>query len=268
MDDERVVSSAARRPPAGSALVRAIEILEVIVRSDQREPLAEICRSVGLPKATVYRILGTLEHAGIISREPGDKRYSAGPRLHDMTMQVLRHSPARAERHAILEELVEQIGETCNLTVPDQNHICYLDRIEAAWPLPVTLKPGSTVPLCASASGKLFLGHMARRPRERFVRAAPLVGYTGNTHTDPDRLLAELEQIRHQGWSPDREEYLPGISCVAVPVRNRRGEVVAAVAAQGPTDRLSPVDSLDIVPLLQAAADAIGKTFDRAGQAG
>ncbi len=260
--DDAPPGSASRPPPVGSALIRAIQILDVVARAPERPSLAEICRVVRLPKATVFRILGTLEHAGLIGREPGARRYESGQRLHEMALHVLRHSPANAARHAILEELVEQIGETCNLVVPDHQHIRYLDRVEAAWPLRVSFKPGSLVPLCASASGKLFLGMMGRRARERFVRSAPLVGFTPNTLTEPDRLMDELEAIRRRGWSSDNEEYLTGICCLAVPVRNRRGEVVAAVAAQGPSARMRVDLARELLPQLHDAAQRIGQTFD------
>ncbi|MGH1357458.1 MAG: IclR family transcriptional regulator [Burkholderiaceae bacterium] len=250
-----------RSPPNGSAVMRAIEILEVVTKSSEKPQLADICRAVGLPKATVYRILGTLEHAGFVVKEPGAKRYQCGHRLHEMSLQVLRNSPANAARHAILEELVEQLGETCNLTVPDQHTVSYLDRVEAAWPLRVSLKVGSTVPLYASASGKLFLSGMSRRSRDRFLRASPLINYTPNTFTDPDRLNTELEVIRRQGYALDNEEYLLGISCLAVPVRNMSGELIAAVAAHGSSSRLNADQATNYLGHLQDAASSISKTF-------
>ncbi len=253
--------TADRSPPNGSAVMRAIEILEIVTGTSDKPQLADTCRAVGLPKATVYRILGTLEHAGFVVKEPGTKRYQCGHRLHQMSLQVLRNSPANAARHAILEELVEQLGETCNLTVPDQHTVSYLDRVEASWPSRVSLKVGSTVPLYASASGKLFLSSMSRRSRDRFLRASPLINYTPNTLTDPDKLNHELEVIRRQGYALDNEEYLLGIGCLAVPVRNRSGELIAAVAAHGPSSRLNAELASSYLDHLQDAASSISKTF-------
>jgi len=262
-DDNQAQAMAAadRTPPNGSAVMRAIEILEVVIRNGESPQLAEICRAVGLPKATVYRILGTLEHAGFVAKEPGAKRYQCGHRLHEMSLQVLRHSPARSARHAILEELVEQIGETCNLTVPDQHTVTYLDRVEAAWPLRVSLKIGSTVPLYASASGKLFLSGMSRRSRDRFLKSTPLINYTPNTLTDPAVLNQELEQTRRRGYASETEEYLEGIGCLAVPVRNPAGEMIAAVAAHGLASRLNSTEAESLLPSLHEAARLIGNTF-------
>lgn len=242
--------------------MRAIEILEVISRSEEMPQLAEICRAVNLPKATVYRILGTLEHAGYVSKEPGAKRYQCGHRLHNISMRVLKNSPARSARRAILEELVEEIGETCNLTVPDVNTITYLDRVEASWPLKLTLGVGSKIPMYASASGKLFLGFMPRRSCERFIRSTPMIAYTQSTLTDPVRLMSELDKIRSNDFAVDAEEYLNGICCLAVPVRNQDGEVVATVAAHGPSSRMPISQAMEFLPQLRQAANGIAQTLE------
>ncbi|MEZ5656976.1 MAG: IclR family transcriptional regulator [Burkholderiaceae bacterium] len=249
-------------PPKGSALLRAIEIMEFVSQGDRQPSLAEICRAVDLPKATVYRILTTLEHAGYVGKEPGAKRYGCGARLHALSLRVLQNSPGRAPRHAILEELVEEIGETCNLTVPDAHTVMYIDRVEAAWPLRVALGVGSRVPLYASASGKLFLSHMSKRSLERFVHSTPLVRYTEKTLTEPARLMRALEDVRHHGYAIDDEEYLHGIRCLAVPVRDRDGSVVAALAAHGPVGRMEIGQAMSFLPALQRAAHDIGRTFE------
>ncbi|MCO5119557.1 MAG: IclR family transcriptional regulator [Burkholderiaceae bacterium] len=248
--------------PAGSAVLRAVRILEAIAASEDPPPLATICREVSLPKATVYRILGTLEFAGYIAREPGSKVYATGERLNRLAGRVLVRSPSRAARHAILEELAEQIGETCNLTVPQGNSVLYLDRVEVAWPLKASFSAGSCAPMHASASGKLFLSAMPRRARERFVRVSPLVSYTARTQVDPSALLLELESIRQRGHSIDNEEYLPGICGVALPVRNSEGAIVAAISVHAPLERTSLAQVLDFVPEIRSAADAMSLTLE------
>lgn len=248
--------------PAGSAILRAIRILEALAEHERPPQLAEISQAVALPKPTVLRILGTLEHAGIVVREPDTKRYGFAERLNRFAGQVLLSSPHRATRHAILEELVEQVGETCNLTIPNGSTVLYLDRVETAWPLRVHLGPGSRVPLYASASGKLFLAAMPKRSRDRFIAQTPLIRHTPQTLTDPKRLNNEFNAIRERGYSIDNEEYLPGICCVAVPVRNAEGKVVAGVAVHAPAARMRPEQGLDYLPQLRAAAEALAATID------
>ena len=248
--------------PAGSAILRAIRILEVLAEHERPPQLAEIAQAVQLPKPTVLRILGTLEHAGVVAREPDTKRYGFAERLNRFAGKVLLGSPHRSTRHAILEELVEQIGETCNLTIPNGSAVLYLDRVETAWPLRVHLGPGSRVPLYASASGKLFLSAMPKRSRDRFLSQIPLIKHTANTLADPKRLASEFNAIRERGYSVDNEEYLPGICCVAVPVRNSDGTVVASIAVHAPTARMRVEQGIDFLPQLRSAAEAMTATID------
>ena len=255
-------SAADDATPAGSAILRAMRVIEAIACTEVPPALADICKAVELPKPTVFRILATLEAAGLVGREPGSKRYHCGRRLSTLAGSVLLNSPSRAARHAILEELVEHTGETCNLTIPNGNAVIYLDRVETAWPLRIALGAGSSVPLHASASGTLFLAHMTKRSRERFVRQSPLVRHTRKTLTDAGVLAAELERVREQGYATDDEEYLAGICCLAVPVHDVDGRVVAALAMHAPVPRLRLADALQFLPAMQSAAEAMAQTID------
>lgn len=248
--------------PSGSAILRAIRILEALAQKDRPPQLAEIAAAVDLPKPTVLRILGTLEQLGWVGREPDTKRYSFAHRLNEFAGEVLRTSPARAARHAILEELVEQVGETCNLTVPNGSAVLYLDRVEAGWPLRVHLGSGSRVPLYASASGKLFLASLPRRARERFLAQTPRIRHTPHTLVETRALAQELDAIRERGYSMDREEYLPGICCLAVPVTDTAGKLVAGLAVQAPALRMPMDDALNFLPALRQAAEALTATLE------
>ena len=255
-------ATAGEAVPAGSAILRAMKVLEAIAACHAPPQLAEICKAVDLPKPTVFRILSTLEHAGLVAREPGSKRYHCGPRMNQLASEVLLTSPARSARRAILEELVEQVGETCNLTIANGNTVLCLDRVETSWPLKITITAGTTVPIHSSASGKLFMAHMPRRSRERLVRQLPLVGNTAQTITDPARLFEEFDRIRELGYSTECEEYLPGIIAMAVPVNDADGRIVAAVSVHAPISRLPLDEAVELLPELQSAAETMSQTFE------
>ncbi len=248
--------------PAGSAILRAFRILEALAEFDEPPQLAGIAQAVGLPKPTVLRILATLEYAGLVSREPDSKRYAFADRINGFAGRVLLTSPVRSPRHAILEELVEQVGETCNLSIPAGSYVQYLDRVEVPWPVQVKFGPGTRVPLHASASGKIFLSHMSKRGRERFLSQVPLIAHTPNTVTEPGRIAADLASVRENGYAIDNGEFLRGISCVAVPVRNADNKVVAAVAVSAPGARASVSQMMDCLPAMRRAAQALTATID------
>ncbi len=247
---------------AGSAALRALLVMEFVANSDRSVSLTEIMQAVHLPKPTVFRILTTLEEAGMLQREPDAKRYVPGDRLSSLSANVLLHSPYRSARRAILEELVEKLGETCNLTIPNGNYVMYLDRVESSWPLRINLHAGSKVPLYASASGKLFLAHAQKRLRDRLLTSAPLISHTKNTLTTLRELEGEFTKIRRNGYAVDDEEYLAGICCLAVPIMNDQERVVAAVAVHGPSARMNIAQAAEFLPTLREAAEQIGQTLD------
>jgi DNA-binding IclR family transcriptional regulator len=249
-------------PPAGSAIQRAFRVLDAVSSNPEGLSLAEISRVVGLPKPTVFRILGTLERDGLIVREPGHRRFLAGGRLAQLASAVLMGSPQRAARRAILDELVEHVGETCNLTVPNGHEVLYIDRSEADRSFLPGLRPGAALPLYAAASGKLFLSEMTDRARARFGRQVPRVPYTRQTLVDAEALERELKRIRSQGYATELDEYLPGRCCVAVGVRGDTRRLVAAVSIEARTERTPLSELIGFLPQLHAAAQALATTLE------
>jgi DNA-binding IclR family transcriptional regulator len=195
-----------------SPLLRAFALLEHIVGADAPISLGDATAAAGLPKPTVYRMLATLEEAGLVSREPEGRRVGAGPRLARLALDVLRNGQTRGPRRAILRQLVGEIAETCNLTMIDGGEVIYLDRVESAWPLRMTLQPGSRVPLHCTASGKLLLALLPAGRRKRIVDALPLPRFTDRTIVDRRRLAEELARVRRERVATDNGEYLAGSS--------------------------------------------------------
>jgi IclR family acetate operon transcriptional repressor len=248
---------------ASSPALRLIALLEHVSRADKALTLTDIIGEVHLPKPTVYRMLHQLEQAGLLVKEPDGKRYAPGARLSKLAEDVLLNAQVRAARHAILQQLVDELGETCNFTMPAGTEVVYLDRVETAWPLRFHLQPGSRVPLHCSASGKLFLAYMPPVQRNRLLDHLQYKGYTPNTITTRIRLEAELARVRAQGYALDNEEFLVGLVCVAVPVFDPRSKqkVRGSVAVQAPASRL-PIDrATSALPALQRTAEAFGRSI-------
>lgn len=245
-----------------SAISRAFEVLNLLTGAERPLALTELMEASGLPKSTLHRILLQLERERLVQREPDGKRYTGGPRLSQIAFNALRNSYRKAERHAILQALVDEVQETCNFTTIDGNEIMYLDRVEAHWPLRMVLQPGSRVPLHCTASGKLFLSLMPPQRRRRLITAAPLKRYTHNTITNPERLEQALEVIREEMVGTDEEEFLAGLSAIAVPVLDRRGRICATVAIHAPTARMNVQQARAHLPALRRAAAALASTCD------
>ena len=245
-----------------SPLLRAFALLERVVAADAPISLSEATAAAGLPKPTVYRILATLEEAGLIAREPEGRRVGAGPRLTRLALDVLRNGVARGPRRAILQHLVGEIGETCNLTMIDGGEVVYLDRVESAWPLRMTLQPGSRVPLHCTASGKLLLALLPAGRRKRIVDALPLPRYTDQTIVDRRRLADELARVRRERCG-DRQRGIPRRARLRRRAGRHRGRAasIASVAVHAPVARMPLAAALSHVPTLRRAAAAMGATF-------
>jgi DNA-binding IclR family transcriptional regulator len=239
------------------ATLRAVGVLEALVAAERPAGLAELAGMVHLPKPTLYRMLGMLEEAGLVMREPGARRYAPGPRLAALGRNVMLNGSLRAARRAVLAGVVEEIGETCNFTMLDGAEVMYVDRVEAAWPLRMNLTAGSRVPLHCTASGKLLLALLPKASRDKISEQLSLTRYTETTITERKHLAAELARIRSERYATDREEYHAGLVCIAVPVLDAKKRACAALAVQAPVSRMPLERALSHVPSLRRAAAAM-----------
>lgn len=242
---------------------RSFAVLEYVIRAGRPVAAMDIALHLDLPKPTVYRMLESFEAQGFLHRPFNAKRVAVGPRLTDLAFDILRASVQYAPRRMILETLVHQVGETCNIGTLDANEIVYIDRVEAThWPLRLQFGIGSRVPLHCTAIGKLFLAHLPARARETLGHNLDLRAFTPASLVDHAALDAELATIRAQGLSLDREEYLAGVVCMAAPIFDSKREIRAGVAIQAPAARM-PAETITRYrePLLHAAA-LLGASFD------
>ncbi|AIG76057.1 transcriptional regulator [Amycolatopsis japonica] len=236
--------------------MRLFSLLELIAAKDQLVSLQGLVEETGLPKPTLHRMLQQLEGAGLLIRQADGRHYGTGHRLRRLAENLLLNATHHGARHAVLRHLVDELGESCNVTTLSGNEIVYLDRVETPEPLRFYLRPGSRVPIHCSASGKMILAQMSPSQRRKLLAHAPLKRYTDKTITDLDALEAEFTRIRRDGFALDDEEFLPGLVCVAVLVPGRAN---LCVAVQAPVMRLTPDKALQTLPALQRAAEAISR---------
>ena len=264
---EPVYHPAMRRKPApvtdpaeingDTPALRLLSLLELIAAKDLGVSLQALVDETGLPKATLHRMLQQLESAAYLQRGADGRQYRAGTRLRRFAESLLFHSLHHGARHAVLRHLVDEVGESCNLTALSGSEVVYLDRVETQAPLRFYLHPGSRVPVHCSASGKVLLAQMTPAERRQLLQHAPLAAYTPQTLTDFEHLEAEIRSVKRQGYAIDNEEFLPGLLCVAVlvPAAGRRSNL--CVAVQAPVMRLPLARATELLPALQRAAAAL-----------
>ena len=239
--------------------LRLFGLLEVIAGRDQPFTLQSLVVDVGLPKPTLHRMLQQLEAAGLLQRQVDGRHYSVGVRLRRLAESLMLNDSYHGARRMVLRAVVQELGESCNITALAGSEVLYLDRVETAAPLRFYLHSGSRVPMHCSASGKLLLAQMRPAQRQRLLAHVRLEAYTAGTITDLRRLEEEIDQVQVLGYAVDNEEFLPGLLCVAVlvPTGARRSNL--CVAVQAPVMRLPANKASTVLPALRRAAEALAR---------
>jgi DNA-binding IclR family transcriptional regulator len=258
----RPVKAAQAREQKLGATARSFAILEHVAASQAPVDVLDIIASLKLPKATAYRLVDWFVTHGYLSREPGRRRLIVGPKFTNLAFGALSSSMRNDTPHVVLQRLVHTLNETCNIGTLLNGEVVYLDRVEAEhWPLRLHYTSGSRVPLHCSAIGKLFLALAPTARRRRLLQSLELRRFTDNTIGEGAQLEAELRTIRKEQVSFDREEYLIGVVCMAVPVIGKNGEILAALAIQAPAARMNVQTARRHLPALRNAATELAEIF-------
>ena len=246
----------------GSAIHRILAILEQVANSDRPVTATDINENLNLPKATIHRLCTTLEDELFLQREIDGKRYLAGKRLRKIALGVISNEHFRTLRNAVLKRLSEDIGETCNISIPDGNQMRYLDRAETHWPLRMQLPVGTNVPLHCTSSGKLFLSQLPKVQLSGLIKNLNLEQKTANTLTTEESLVQALLKVRKDQVGTDNEEFVDGMVCVAVPIMDRGNRLFATLSIHAPSTRMSLEELSNHVPRLQKASQDLTLIID------
>jgi IclR family acetate operon transcriptional repressor len=239
--------------------LRLLLLLEEVSRAGVPVTPADLVDALGLPKPTVHRLFNTAEEAGFLQRDIDGRSFGPGPRLRRLSVNTLSSQRLRTVRLSILNGVVEKMGETCNIAVPDRDAMVYLDRIETKWPLRIQLPVGTKVPFHCTASGKMYLSSLNPRYLDRYLASRTLEEHTKKTITDTARLKAELTKTRKRGYSTDDEEFMDGMVAVAVPIIDDQGRLVSTLSAHAPLQRNDLPALVANVETLKTAADQLSE---------
>ncbi|CAB5240661.1 unannotated protein [freshwater metagenome] len=218
------------------AIDRASALLINILQSPTPPLLGALSRAHDIPKSTTSRILAALERQGLIKRDRTGA-FLAGDVLTSFAREQNQDSMLVARMRPILESLAEKTGETSNLAIPGNGYVNMLDQADGQYLLGATNWIGKRVPYHASALGKILLAYSAVP-----IAAGRLEKLTEKTITSRTRLLADLENVRKNGFALITDELEEGLVAVAAPIRELDGRVIGAISISGPSPRLSHKD--------------------------
>ena len=223
------MKSEEKDPHLVQSVLRTLRILELL--NDRGETaLGEIASSLCLDKSTVYRLLATLKHLGYVRQTGQYGAYANTLKLFEMgTIEADRLGFKRMAQ-PYLQSLARQTRETINLAILSGAYVMYIDKIESPEAIRVGYGIGKRVPAYATGLGKILLAHLPEGDVRRILAGVQFVRFTPNTVSDLEELLPQLRVIRKRGFATDNEEYAKDLSCVAAPVLNPNGDVLAALS--------------------------------------
>ncbi|MCF6234231.1 MAG: IclR family transcriptional regulator [Rhodobacteraceae bacterium] len=237
--------------------LRLLLVLEEMASAGVPVTPTDINQILGLPKPTIHRLFATLEAEGFIQREIDGRGYSPGKRMRNLSAGILSSLRIRTARVAILTRLAEQIGETCNVALPERDGMIYIDRIETKWPLRIQLPIGTRVPFYCTASGKLYLSSLSDQHLERYTHAANFKQFTSNTLCSPAKLIEEIQLVRKNGYAKDNEEFMDGMIALGVPITECNGRLVSTLSFHAPVQRLTMSGALKHLDALEHASASL-----------
>ncbi|WP_170335993.1 IclR family transcriptional regulator [Ruegeria arenilitoris] len=232
-----VSTDASQRETQIPTNLRLLLILEEVARRGVPVKPAELVDTLGLAKPTIHRLLQTAEAEGFLQRDLDGRSYGPGPRLRQLSVNTMSAEHLRTARLAILRGIADEVGETCNLAIPDREGMIYLDRVETKWPLRIQLPIGTQVPFHCTASGKMYLSTLRQKTLDGYLSARKLLPQTDHTLTRPKALRDEITLISQNGYSTDNEEFMLGMSAIAVPIIDANKRLVATLSVHAPTQR-------------------------------
>lgn len=242
------------------SLERALSILEVMAEEGAPIAVSDLAHKVELKVSTVHRLLATLYHRGYVEQDADSNKYKLGLKLLEIGNAALYYSDIRTISRPYMEELVEKCNETVNLAILEGNSVVYIDQVESNNLIIVKMlaQVGNRGPIHCTASGKAMLAFMPPERMEELLNEISFEQYTNETIVDKDNLLKELERIRSEGHSLDWGEREEHVRCVAAPIFNHEGRVVAGISISGPSNRVTNYYMKNkLVDLVKEAAQKI-----------
>ncbi len=234
------------RPSPGStytvkSLMKALNILETLTEGERESfTLTELSRRLHLHVSTVHRLMVNLSRRGFVEQDPSTGSYQLGYRVLRMGLRVLDRLDFRRTAAPLLRELNEKTEETVHLAILRDERAVSIERFESPQPVGLDARLGGQLPLHCTGVGKALLAYQDEELLARLAKSPGFERRTARTITSLPQLKKELAQVREQGYAVDNEEAVDGLRCVAAPIFDHVGRVLAAFSVAGPATRVTP----------------------------
>jgi IclR family transcriptional regulator, KDG regulon repressor len=247
--------------PIIQSVDRALRILDLFDEYETELKITDISERMQLHKSTVHSLLKTLQNQHYIEQNMENGKYRLGMKLFERGNLVIRSLDIRTITKRYLVDLSVKTGNTVHLVILDGKEGIYIDKVEGSSATVLYSRIGRRIPVHCSAVGKALVSYKNKEEMKEILKGYKYKQQTVNTITNEKDFLTELEKVRKNGYALDSEENEPGITCIAVPIWDHSGSVVAAMSMSQPTARLHALEQERILKMLKKAAMEISEAM-------
>jgi DNA-binding IclR family transcriptional regulator len=218
-------------------------VLEYFVEhSNKRKSLmfSEIAASLPFARTTVHRILYSLDRLGYIEKDDLKSSYRLAGKFFDLAGGAVHFRRLLAVARSEMQTLLLRFSETVNLGVLEEGQVTYIDVLQSSSALRISANPGARNPVHCTSLGKAILAYLPEEEVLAVLEQFPMIRMTSRTITQKKHYVEHLAHVREKGIALDMEEHLSGVVCVAAPIFDRSGKVIASISISGPSPRMKP----------------------------
>ncbi|SHM67347.1 IclR family transcriptional regulator [Gracilibacillus kekensis] len=218
---------------------RTLSILELLGKHPDGLSMTVLAKEINLAKSTTHRLLNTLLVKGYVQQDHQTGYYALGTQCLVLASHLLNNMDIRTVAKEALHNLSRTTAEVVHLCIHDRNEVVYIDKVESKQTLRMYSQIGRRAYMHCTGVGKVLLADFEPDELDQYIKEQGLPKFTGTTIIDSDRLQAELTMIKEKGYAIDEQEHENGIRCIAAPVFDHEGKVVAAISIAGPVERVT-----------------------------
>ncbi|MEF3306165.1 IclR family transcriptional regulator [Paenibacillus sp. GYB003] len=218
---------------------RVLDILELFAEEQEAYSITDIATRLDMPASSAYMLVQNLLSRGYLESDRSGKLFHIGYKIFEIRTRYMRSTSLVSEFYRVADKIVDNLNETVFLGVRGGNQLIYIAEKHIPTPLRFTTQFAKTLPLYASASGKMLLCNCTEEEIRDMYPAGELKPLTANTITSVDRLLQQVETARKEGIAFNLGETVGDVHCIAGPIYDPEGRIVASMSISIPTVRIS-----------------------------
>lgn len=246
-------------------LARALDIIEVLAVARDGLGVTELGQRTGLHKSTVYRLLSALAERGYVEKHPKNAIYKLGLKFIEISGLFLKQLELKTEALPFMRRLAEIIGQPVHLAIREGPEVIYIEKVESVNSIRMYSQIGRRVPVYCSAIGKILLTGLTKEELANLLSQLQLKRFTANTLISRELLQRDIEKVSLRGWASDDEEHEAGIRCIAAPIYDYTGKIIAAISISGEKRVIRPERDDEFASEVQKTADQISRRMGYVG---